>query len=52
MAIHLLLAVFPQFNEQKRVDLFKQVHLQWLSMYIGMKYDCLKHNPHETVLFE
>ena len=36
MAIHLLLAVFPQFTEQKRMDLFNQVHLQWLIMYIEL----------------
>ena len=37
MAVHLLLALFPQLDDQKRMDLFNQEHLYWLTMYIGMK---------------
>ena len=30
MAVHLLLALYPQLNEHKRIELFNGAHLQWL----------------------
>ncbi|CAF2827423.1 unnamed protein product [Rotaria sp. Silwood2] len=36
VAVHLLLALYPQLNERKRIELFNGVHLQWLLMYIEL----------------
>ncbi|UJR22007.1 hypothetical protein I4U23_025074 [Adineta vaga] len=36
MAVHLLLALYPQLSEQKRVELFNGAHIQWIVMYIEL----------------
>ncbi|CAF4628917.1 unnamed protein product, partial [Rotaria socialis] len=36
VAVHILLALYPQLNERKRSELFNGVHLQWLVMYIEL----------------
>ncbi|CAF4391705.1 unnamed protein product, partial [Adineta steineri] len=36
VAVHLLLALYPQFTEYKRKELFNGAHLQWLVMYIEL----------------
>ncbi|CAF1161745.1 unnamed protein product [Rotaria sordida] len=36
VAVHLLLALYPQLNERKRIELFNGAHLQWLVMYIEL----------------
>ncbi|CAF3620544.1 unnamed protein product [Rotaria sp. Silwood1] len=36
VAVHLLLALYPQLNERKRIELFNGAHLHWLVMYIEL----------------
>ncbi|CAM4811443.1 unnamed protein product [Rotaria magnacalcarata] len=36
VAVHILLALYPQLNERKRSELFNGAHLQWLVVYIEL----------------